>query len=178
MPLAELMVLDQFLSGVPEDLRVWLKERKPESLQQAVELANDYTLARGGGKCKTTVVTAQPPVQGKPIEDRPSHSSQARTPLSEERGRTNSKGEKKCFQCNKFGHIAVNCPTREVSGASGVAKGLSAGACDEIAWNAESRKFLRRGKLDGRRVYRSCWTQAMTTPWYWPVWSTRQWWIM
>ena len=66
------------------------------------------------------------------------------------RGRTNSKGERKCFQCNKFGHIAVNCPTREVSGASGVAKGLSARACDEIAWNAESRKFVRRGKLDGR----------------------------
>ena len=75
MPLAELLVLDQFLGGVPEDLRVWLKERKPESLQQAVELADDYTLARGGGKRKTTVVTAQPPVQGKPIEDRPSHSS-------------------------------------------------------------------------------------------------------
>ena len=34
MSLAELMVLDQFLGGVPEDLRVWLKERKPESLQR------------------------------------------------------------------------------------------------------------------------------------------------
>ena len=36
MSSAELMVLDQLLGGVPEDLRVWLKERKPESLQQAV----------------------------------------------------------------------------------------------------------------------------------------------
>ena len=45
----------------------------------------------------------------------------------------------------------MNCPTLEVSGASGVAKGLSARACDEIAWHAESRKFLRRGKLNGRR---------------------------
>jgi len=62
MPLAELMVLDQFLGGVPEDLRVWLKERKPESLQQAVELAEE-TLAQGGGKRKTTVVTAQPPIE-------------------------------------------------------------------------------------------------------------------
>ena len=110
-------------SREPEGLA---KERKPESLQQAVELDDDYTLAHGSGKRKTTVVTDQPPVQGKPIEDTPSHSSQARTPLSEERDRTNLKGERKCFQCNKFGHIAVNYPNREVLGASSVAKGLSA----------------------------------------------------
>ena len=44
MPLAELMVLDQFLAGAPEELRVWLKER-PESLLQAIKLADDYVLA-------------------------------------------------------------------------------------------------------------------------------------
>ena len=82
------------------------------------------------------------------MEDRPSHSSQTRTPLLEGRGRTNLKGERMCFQCNKFGHNTVNCPIWEVSRASGVAKGLSAQACDEIAWNAERRKYLRRGKLD------------------------------
>ena len=32
---------------MPEDLRVWLKERKPSSLEQAIELADDYALARG-----------------------------------------------------------------------------------------------------------------------------------
>lgn len=31
MPLAEVMVLDQFLGGVPEDRRVWLKERSLSS---------------------------------------------------------------------------------------------------------------------------------------------------
>ena len=46
----ELMVLDQFLYGVPEDLRVWLKERRPGSLQQAMKLADDYALARRGGR--------------------------------------------------------------------------------------------------------------------------------
>ena len=38
MAVEELMVLDQFLYGVPEDLRVWLKERRPGSLQQAMKL--------------------------------------------------------------------------------------------------------------------------------------------
>ena len=45
MPLEELMVLDQFLVGVPEDLRVWLKERKLGSFEQAIQLADDYALA-------------------------------------------------------------------------------------------------------------------------------------
>ena len=48
MPVEEIMILDQFLAGAPEDLRIWLKERKPQFLQQAEELADDYTLARGG----------------------------------------------------------------------------------------------------------------------------------
>ena len=46
MTVEELMVLDQFLTGVLEELRVWLRERKPESLNQAAELAYDYSLAR------------------------------------------------------------------------------------------------------------------------------------
>ena len=48
MSVEELMILDQFIAGAPEDLRIWLKERKLQSLQQAEELADDYTLARGG----------------------------------------------------------------------------------------------------------------------------------
>ena len=50
MLVEELMVLDQFLVGVPEDLRVWLKERKPGSLEQAIKLADDCALARGIGR--------------------------------------------------------------------------------------------------------------------------------
>ena len=46
----EMMVLGQFLYGVPEDLQVWLKERRPGSLQQAMKLADDYALAHGGGR--------------------------------------------------------------------------------------------------------------------------------
>lgn len=152
MPLAELMVLDQFLGGVPEDLRVWLKERKPESLQQAMELADDY--GRRSGKRKPAVESAQSSsqVSSRPVEDEPAHQSQSRTPLTDDRSRTNSKGEMRCFQCNRFGHITVNCPNREGPTAAGAPKGLHSRACDEVTWNAQSQKYLRRGRLDGRRV--------------------------
>ena len=68
MPLEELMVLDQFLAGSPEELRVWLKERKPQSLQQAQELADDYTLARGAGR---------PSREPQPVKNSPSTSGTA-----------------------------------------------------------------------------------------------------
>ena len=44
--LEELVKLEQFITGVPEDLRIWLQERKPNSLRQAAALADDYALAR------------------------------------------------------------------------------------------------------------------------------------
>ena len=45
IPLKELIMLEQFLAWVPEDLRIWLRERKPTSLHQAATLADDHALA-------------------------------------------------------------------------------------------------------------------------------------
>ena len=44
--LEELVTIEQFLVGVPEDLRIWLRERKLTSLRQAATLTDDYVLAR------------------------------------------------------------------------------------------------------------------------------------
>ena len=48
IPLEELIILEQFLAGVPEDLslRIWLREGKMTSLCQAATLADDHALAR------------------------------------------------------------------------------------------------------------------------------------
>ena len=44
-------MLEQFLAGVPENLRIWLRERKrPTSLRQAMTLADDHALARRSGQ--------------------------------------------------------------------------------------------------------------------------------
>ena len=40
------MTIEQFLFGVPEDLWIWLCERKPNSLRQVVTLADDNALTR------------------------------------------------------------------------------------------------------------------------------------
>ena len=54
MSLGELMILDQFIQGVLEKLGIRLRERKPKSLQEAMEMADDYTLARRGNKAGNT----------------------------------------------------------------------------------------------------------------------------
>ena len=44
--LEELVMIEQFLVRVPEDLRIWLRDRKSTSLWQAATLADGYALAR------------------------------------------------------------------------------------------------------------------------------------
>ena len=155
MPVEELMVLDQFLAGVPEDLRVWLKERKPESLRQAMELADNYTLARGTGrsagrKSQAADLPTAGSTGGRADTSKPPF--QPRAPVMEGRTQTNSKGERRCFQCGKYGHLMFNCPNKSVPPTSGAGRILYAKGCDEVAWNERSRKYLRRGNLDGRAV--------------------------
>jgi len=42
----EVVIMEQILLGVPEEMAVWLKERKPESLEQLGKLPDDYVLVR------------------------------------------------------------------------------------------------------------------------------------
>ena len=38
------MITDQLIHGVPEELGIWLRERKPKSMQEAMEMADDYAM--------------------------------------------------------------------------------------------------------------------------------------
>ena len=153
MTVEELMVLDQFLAGVSEELRVWLKERKPESLKQAAELADDNSLARSRSTLQKPVQTGAAKL---PHHDwnQTSHLPPGPLPKPLEIGRsqTNWRGEKRCFQCGKCGHLLQTCPEQRTSAASGSSKALLSEACEEVAWDASSHKYLRRGTLNGRPV--------------------------
>ena len=82
--------------------------------------------------------------QGQPQRDRPVNS-----PSRHGRSQTNTRGDKKCFQCGQFGHLMYSCPERQREDRKPV---LSGTGCQEVAWNKESQKYLRRGTLDGRPV--------------------------
>ena len=46
MTVREAIIAEQVLMGVPEEMAVWLKERKPKSLEELGKLADDFALAR------------------------------------------------------------------------------------------------------------------------------------
>ena len=118
MPLGELMVLDQLLAGVSEDLRVWLKERRPESLWVAMALADNYALARGDGRAMDRKIPAAdlpvPPQERSPQEGGKTalgHKPQG-THMSKH-SKINVNGDRQCYQCGQWGHLMFNCPNRK-----------------------------------------------------------------
>ena len=141
-------MLEQFLAGVPENLRIWLRETKPTSLRQATTLADDYALARRSGQ-RNSGRPVPPPTSSTGstrLPDNSTNSDQRNRPPNNSkcngRSQTNARGDKKCFQFGKFGHLMYSCPERQ---GQDTRPALSSKGCIEIAWNKGSQKFLRRG---------------------------------
>ena len=161
IPLEELVSIEQFLLSVPDDLRVWLRERKPESLHKAATLADDYVLARKTSRGFSSGRPAPPSRNNPGQQGEPAANSQGQSRLPQPtvnaqdsssrpgRSQTNSRGDKKCFQRGQFGHLMYSCPERRRSDSKPV---LSGAGFQEVVWNKESQKYLRRGILNGRSV--------------------------
>ena len=114
MPTRDMIIAEQILLGVSDDLTIWLRERRPSSLEEVGRLADDYTLARKG---ESKTITREPvmPMQAS-TGGRPQHHSgnQGHQGPAQDwgRSRTNHRGEKQCFHCQQFGHLMYNCPNR------------------------------------------------------------------
>ena len=44
--LSDALIMEQLLAALPEDVRIWVSERKPKSSNEAGQLAEDYLQAR------------------------------------------------------------------------------------------------------------------------------------
>ena len=113
------MKLEQFISGVPEDLRIWLRDRKPESLHQAASLADGYALAhKSNQRVNPGRPTVPSPTNSSRQQESPANNGQGQSQQSRSinnlnqngRSQTNARGDKRCFQCGKFGHLMYSCP--------------------------------------------------------------------
>ena len=47
---SDIMVVEQLLDVMPPELKVWVRERKPKSLKEASEMADNYVAARKGNR--------------------------------------------------------------------------------------------------------------------------------
>jgi len=105
---------------------VWLHERKLRSAQQVAELADDHSLTRHSGEEAAPLKDAGSSPgssRAKEVAKGPSQSRLPPKPLGElGRSQVNSRSEKQCFHCGKWGHIMLCCPNRKESRAKAESK--------------------------------------------------------
>lgn len=124
----ERLAIEQFLTSAPENVRVWVRERKPTSCKAAGQLADEYQQARAE---TTTSVAVKRQERQEPTAKRchtchqTGHLSyscpktKSAEPPSQPRGtpkqttphRQGTDKKIKCYTCGEWGHIAMNCPS-------------------------------------------------------------------
>ena len=148
MLIRELVIMEQFMQGLwlPKGLWVWLKERKPQTLEEASKLADNYVLVRKNEETST--------LRRQALLLNPSNAPPKRTaPPQGDRLRTNVNSEKWCYQCGKWGYLMFNCPNRKPSQANATSKlAMYGDAYPDVAWNGGSQKCLRQGYLGDQPV--------------------------
>ncbi|XP_075062103.1 uncharacterized protein LOC142150817 [Mixophyes fleayi] len=117
--LQDLMIQEQFLTLCPADVKEWVVDRDPASSAEAARLADKYTVTRAPAAKRGTFVPGQSAWKGERPGGAPSPAV-----VSSSFGRVGAKpvqgDTRRCFICNRTGHLSAACPDRKTSTASTV----------------------------------------------------------
>ena len=151
------IILEQFLNILPEEVRIFVKERKPESAGKAGKLVDDFVQARKpeekGTEKKSDRTGSKHCLscgkQGHFAKDcrmKPKNGEQERLTRTKKDLR-----EVECFNCHKKGHYSSNCPRNAMY-------------CMERRMNYHGKSFMvkkqcctqtgvvRKGVVEGKNV--------------------------
>ncbi|KAE8630357.1 hypothetical protein XENTR_v10000796 [Xenopus tropicalis] len=88
----EMIALEQFIEILPDKVKLWVQEHRPETSTKAISLAEDFLLARREAEQRITVRN-KPLLQKEP----------------QLRVNPQDRGDPKCHNCGRVGHIARFC---------------------------------------------------------------------
>ena len=169
--LEEVILTEQFLECLPVAVRLFLLDKGDQPLRHLAELADDYCLARsgsssdprfqaftgGGISAKHSLNSTQSSNKSsKPKTDNPqnlktSSSSEDRTskkPLDPE-----ARAERRCFRCQKPGHIARDCRSKQPENPSKSKESSSTSAfCQPTKQPSRLDKHISEGTVNGKPV--------------------------
>ena len=159
----DLMVTEQLLNTLAPDVRVWVRERKPKSSEEASQLADDYVqarrqiredkkphvqlpMAKGGEKQMASMGPRRCHHCGKPGHLAWECRSRGTRPVA---GTANSRGDQPrqerpryevtCFNCGQKGHVSTRCPSNALF-------------CGAQGRRPQEQGVRRHGVVEGRYV--------------------------
>ena len=117
--LLDQVILEQFLKTLPDDVRVFVKERHPTTSKEASKLSDDYVQAHKDGaesQKKDGDKSGRRCLQCGKLGHVAKDCWRQSKPQGQRKGQTVSKHPKndltdiECFNCHKKGHYSSNCP--------------------------------------------------------------------
>ena len=102
----QLLLLEQFFRRLPQEMQLWIRDRKPRTLPEAAKLADEHQDTRREQRPPPRVVAQQP--YHRPAVTEPAHprsgGGNSQYPRYQPRAHT------RCHLCNQMGHIQKDCP--------------------------------------------------------------------
>jgi len=126
--LRELFKLEQFQQTVDSDLRIWLLEQKPTTLEQAAKLADQYVTLRRNVRVTPYRFSAAKRENSRPVhtssvsDNKPNQVGYQSNVKRDDKSDVENKQVKernsgpprvRCFYCHGFGHVISQCTKRK-----------------------------------------------------------------
>ena len=117
---------------------------------------NDYALAQGMGwpaNRKSPLIDPPTVTSAMSRKDVSSPPFQPRTPMIGGRTHMNVKSDRRCFQCDRYGHLMYNCMSIHTQTVAGTSRALHVHPHSEVQYplDARSKAFHTRARSHEKR---------------------------